>query len=151
MELVPIITQILMIVAAVFIIVLIVSYIASKVRKKEQPAAEQANYKYNSNNYISNQNSIGQSQFYNGIYYSGAPVNYPKEIKVVKRSSSSRRQNTGRQHPIVGHKTTPTYSNSRFTVVNQISPNGEEKIVTDEYGFKLYADNEISRSVYFPG
>ena len=153
MELVPIITQILTIVAAVFIIVLLVSYIASKVRKKGRAESlNVASYSTNTANaYSITKNAAGKNQYYNGSCYNGDTLTYPKEIKVVKRTGEARIPSPGKNYSSNNYRETSAYSNSRFTVINNISPNVPRKIETDEYGFKLYTDKEITRSVYLPG
>lgn len=146
MELVPIITQMLAIVATVFILVLLVSYIASKLKKKEQ--VESAGNNYNNpatRNYAGNRIKVDKSQYYGGSYYNNNTFDYPKEIKVVKRSGVSRSYSSNMYKPV------PTNSNSRFTVLNSISAKETRQIETDDYGFKVYSDNEITRSVYLPG
>ena len=146
MELVPIITQVLLIVAAVFILVLLVSYIASKVKKKSEAGIAKEN-DYQTQSVYSYANSNG---FSNNQYYNENSSLYPKEIKVVRRTSSSRSSSSQRNYS-TKYKT-PSMRNSRFTVINNISPGeGPRRIETDEYGFKVYADNEITRSVYLPG
>ena len=150
MELVPIITQILLIVAVVFIIVLLVSYIASKVRKKNQTTAP--NYKIQQvQSYPVNKNSVVKNRFYSESYYNNDSLSsYPKEIRVVRRAGVSGTPSPDRRSSSGNLRTTPAHTNSRFTVINNISSNEPRKIETDEYGFKLYTDNEITRSVYLP-
>ena len=146
MELVPIITQILVIVATIFILVLFVSYIASKLRKKEHNENLQLSYSNNTNvnNNLRGKTMIDKHQYYSGSYYNSinSDLNYQKEIKVVRRSSISDNNYRRKERQI------RTNSYSRFTVLNNISTNQSKQIETDEFGFKLYAENEITRSVY---
>lgn len=142
MELVPIITQILGIVAAVFIIVLIVSFIASKLRKKDHEVIKQTDNYKNQQSFNAGINTrVDKSQYYGGTYYNNN-LSYAKEIKVVKRSGISKNQSPKK------YTQEHAYSNARFTVLNNISTNVNPAIETDEYGFKVYSNKEITRSVY---
>jgi len=155
MELVPIITQILLIVAAVFILVLVVSFGASRIRKKERRNLKQSNSinvqrvnRYQNGQYISD-----KSQYYGGSYSGGANINsttiypvYPNEIKVVRRSNVSKTY-TGARYK---NSYENTNFNSRFTVLNNIDAKEYKKIETDELGFKVYSKNEIAGSFYMP-
>lgn len=149
MELVPIITQILAIVASLFIVVLLISFIASKLKKKENTAMN------NKNGIVRNRAQTSFAEGYNSnksIYYGansyqGGSINYPypKEIKVVKRSGVSKEASSNR------YRTKTSQRNNRFTVVNNISnDNNKPTIETDEYGFKVYADHDLTRSFYLP-
>lgn len=125
MELVPIITQILLIVAAVFILVLIVSFGASRIKKKEKESLQkQSNVNIQRvNRYQSNQYGLDKSQYYGGSSSTGsslsATYNYPtyrSEVKVVKRSSVPQSYTAGKYQ----NQFQSTNYNSRFTVLNNI-------------------------------
>lgn len=155
MELVPIITQILLIVAAVFILVLVVSFGASRIRKKEQQSLKQNNpvniqrvNRYQNGQYVSD-----KSQFYGGSYSGGGNLSsssvypvYPNEIKVVRRSNVPKTYAANRYKNSYEN----TNYNSRFTVLNNIDAKEYKKIETDELGFKVYSKNEIAGSFYMP-
>ena len=147
MELVPIITQVLTIVASIFVLVLLISFIASKLRKKELNESRVTNNSNQNRTFSSSGNFSDKSRYYGGSYSNGEnSLGYPKEIKVVKRSSVAKTYSTNSQYK----RTNTSNRNSRFTVINNISPVKSGPIETDEYGFKVYSDNEIARSVYLP-
>jgi len=156
MELVPIITQILLIVAAVFILVLIVSFGASRIKKKEKESFQKQNTVniQRVNRYQANQYGSDKSQYYGGSYSSGGSLNtsydypsYPREVKVVKRSGVSQSYPAGKYQ----NSFQSTNYNSRFTVLNNIDAKEYKKVETDELGFKIYSNNEIAGSFYMPG
>lgn len=155
MELVPIITQILLIVAAVFILVLIVSFGASRIKKKEKESLQkQSNVNIQRvNKYQSNQYGSDKSQYYGGSYSSGGNSNpsynypsYPREVKVVKRSNVTQSYSSGK-YPNTFQN---AKYNSRFTVLNNVDAKEYKKVETDELGFKIYSNNEIAGSFYMP-
>lgn len=145
MELVPIITQILSIVAAIFILVLIVSFIASKMRKQDKPlSANKFSHKT-----MVNPNSNMNKHAYESHNFSKNPSmginqrdSYPSEIKIVRNTNPSKVKYRTASHMEL--------ANSRFTVINKLEEHQIPKVETDEYGFKIYNNSEVTRSIYFP-